>query len=498
MQRKTGVLFYPKTEKENINKNLPMSLLKIGSEIKNAGFSVIIIDERFNYNYQEAVAAVIDDIVFFGVSSMTGYQILGGLRASKFIKQKNEIIPVVWGGWHPSILPRETLLNENIDIVAIGQGEMIARELAIALSHGLGLEAIDGIGYKKTSGIVFNRPRRFCDVNEFSDSNLNLLDLERYIFKGPLGDRTIFWNSSQGCPFHCGFCSTPAVYGRRWSGLSADRLLAQTEELVNKFEIDGITFAEDNFFVDVERVNDFSMGLLEKNIKINWATDARIDQINTLPEELMVLLRESGCVRLCIGAESGDAHVLKLIDKKITVDDTFKAAAKLDKYKIISEFFMIVGFPNDPEGDLKLSLAMIKAIKMKFPAHQFTPFLYTPYPGTPLFDLALKKGLRIPINLEGWQNWSILAPNTPWVNDAYLDKVNMYVKCFYPLAFPSKSLEYKVNNGYKRVVYTILHIVAQYRLKHDFFLFPVEWKLIKFFYRLRLKYNIFSGFSSFR
>ena len=498
MQTKTVVLFYPKTEKDNFNKNLPMSLLKIGSELKKAGFKVSIIDERFDDNYQGNLEKILGDIIFFGVSSMTGYQIIGGLKASKFIKQRNENIPIVWGGWHPSILPKETLSNENIDIVVIGQGEAVARELAFILSRGLGLEAIDGIAYKNKSGVIFNRGRSFCDINEFSPPAFDLVDFGRYIFEGPLGNRSIFWNSSQGCPFRCGFCSTPVVYSRRWSGISADKLLAQTEVLVKKFQVNGITFAEDNFFVDIQRVKEFSSGLIEKNIKVTWATDARIDKIIALPEEVMFLLRKSGCARLYIGAESGDAEVLKLIDKRIEPEDIFSAAEKLDRYKIISEFFMIVGFPLNPYNDLMRSLGMIKTIKMKFPAHQFTPFLYTPYPGTPLFDLALEKGLKIPASLEGWQNWSILAPNTPWVNGAYLDKINMYVKCFYPLAFPSQSLEDKFRNGYKGLIYAILHKIALYRLKYNIFLFPVEWIVIKLFHNLKLKYNIFQSFGSFR
>lgn len=498
MQKKTVILFYPKTEKENFNKNLPMSLLKIGSEIKKSGFTVVIFDERFDDDYQKALEKILDDIVFFGVSSMTGYQIFGGLKASKFVKQKNRDIAVVWGGWHSSILPRETLLNQNIDVVAMGQGEATARDLALAYSRSLGLEEIDGIAFKNKGNVVFNRVRRFQDVNEFCPPAFELFDFERYIFKGPLGNRTIFWNSSQGCPFRCGFCSTPVVYSRRWSGISADKLLTQTKELVDRFQVDGITFAEDNFFVDVKRVENFSRGLVEKNIRINWATDVRIDQVNSLSEEVMLLLRESGCVRLCIGAESGDAQVLKLIDKKIDPEDTFKAAEKLNKYGIISEFFMIVGFPNNPERDLRRSLAMIKEIKMKFPAHQFTPFLYTPYPGTPLFELALRKGLKIPVGLEGWQDWNILAPNTPWVNSAYLDKINMYVKCFYPLAFPSKFLERKFKSGYGKLIYLILHKIALYRLKHNFFSFPIEWILIKIFHGIRLNYNLFPGLDSFR
>jgi len=74
----------------------------------------------------------------------------------------------------------------------------------------------------------------------------------------------------------------------------------------------------------------------------------------------------------------------------------------------------------------------------------------------------------------------------------------MNVKCFYPLAFPSKSLELKLKGGRGKLIYLILHKMALYRLKHEFFLFPVEWLLIKVFYKLKIKYNLFAGFDSFR
>ncbi|MDD4910360.1 MAG: radical SAM protein [Candidatus Omnitrophica bacterium] len=499
MSRKhTIILFYPKTERDNINKNIPLPLLKIGSELKNAGYKVVIIDERMEENYIDGLKQALPEALFFGVSSMTGYQIAGGLRASSLVKKINGELPVVWGGWHPSILPEETLANENIDIVVIGQGEATIKELPYALSHGLGLESVDGIAYKRQGRVVRNDQRQFRDINEFGPAAFDLFDFEKYIFTTPLGGRTIFWNSSQGCPYACGFCSTPEVYKRRWSGLSADNLSAQINTLVKRYKIDGITFAEDNFFVDLKRAEDICRKIIDSGIRIKWATDARVDQINRFPESLISLLEESGCAKLYIGAETGDEDVLDLIDKKIRPGDIVKAAEILDKHRIVSEFFMIAGFPLDPEKDLQRSLKLIKDIKSRFPDHQFTPFLYTPYPGTPLLDLSIKKGLRVPEKLEDWQDWSILTVNTPWVNNAYLDKINMCVKYLYPLAFPSKSLERRFSNGYKGFFYRMLRRIAALRVKYDFFIMPLEWAAIKMFYRLKTRFNIFAGFDSFR
>jgi len=498
MRKNTVILFYPKTEPENINKNIPLSILKVGSEISGAGYRVIVIDERFDREYENALLAALPDAVCFGASVMTGYQIKSALKASALVKKTMPEVPVVWGGWHPSILPEETLVSENIDAVIRGQGERTFSLYLNAVKSGKPLGGIEGLTYKENGAMISNSPRSLEDVNKLKPVNFELIDLEKYIFESPLGERTIFWNSSQGCPYLCGFCSTPAVFCRRWSGLNAEELLRQTKILADKYRIDGITFADDNFFVDVKRIEAFCRGIINLGLKIKWATDVRVDQINRFTDSLMGLLRESGCAKLYIGAESGDDEVLGLIDKKITAEDTYRSAEKLAKFGIISEFFMIVGFPVNPEKDLKESLEMIKKIKADFPDHQFTPFLYTPYPGTPLIGLAVQKGLKIPSSLEGWSDWSILSVNTPWVNARYLDKVNMFSKCVYPLAFPSSSLRARFTEFPSGFFYSVLHKLEKYRVDRGFFNFMLEWHMIKLFYKIKIRFNLFRSIASFR
>ena len=495
---KKVVLFYPKTDSEGSFKNIPLSVLKIGSELKGAGYDVITIDERFEDGYQKKLAGALEQAVFFGVSAMTGYQIYGAMKASAFVKRIDKDMPVVWGGWHSSLLPEETLANQDIDIVVRGQGERTVCELAKVLQARGDLNGISGISFKKEGKIISNSPRELEDINAFHPVSFDTVDIERYIFKGPLGERSIFWNSSQGCPYRCGFCSTPTVYHRRWSGLKAETLLGQLRRLVHDYRIDAVTFAEDNFFVDAGRIEKFCSGLIESKLNIKWATDVRVDQVVRFSEDLIDLLKASGCAKLYIGAESGDQEVLDLIDKKILLEDIYKSAEKLYKHKIISEFFMIVGFPVNPKKDLEKSLELIRRVKSRYPDHQFTPFLYTPYPGTPLLDRAITSGLEVPKKLEDWARWSILSVSTPWVNKRYLDSVNRYSKCVYPLAFPSEALKKRFETGFGGRLYMILHKLEQFRVKNNFFLFPLEWKLIKVFHAMQIRYNLFKDVESFR
>lgn len=493
MKKDLVVLFFPKTEPDNIYKNVPISLLKIGSQLVADGYRVKIIDSRFDEDYENTIESSLDEALCFGISTMTGYPIYLSVKASRIVKKINKEMPVIWGGWHCSILPDETIRNDFIDIVVRGQGEAAIVEVVRALSAGSGLDGIKGVSFKDANAqVVHNPDRPFQNVNDFAGVNFDILDISRYINETPLGSRTVFWNTSQGCPYHCGFCCTAAVYSRRWSSVKAERTLDEIEVLVKRYGVNGILFSEDNFFTDENRVKAVCEGLISRNLKIRWSTDARIDKIIKFPDEFFSLLKRSGCAKLYLGAESGDQEILNLIDKRIKVEDTVKAAELLHRHDILAEFFLIVGFPLNPERDLQKTMEMMRQIKEKYPDHQATPFLYTPYPGTKLFNIAVEKKLSVPKKLEDWIRWTQVAPTAPWINKRYADKVDRLVKFYFPFAYPSQSLLSLMRDKRFGFLYRMMHRLARARVRKNFFWFPLEWHLAKYFYyKIKMKYSLF-------
>ena len=272
--------------------------------------------------------------------------------------------------------------------------------------------------------------------------------------------------------------------------------MGEIETLVKRYGVNGISFSEDNFFTDERRVRTICRGLIDRNLKIKWSTDARIDKVIKFSDDFLSLLKKAGCTKLYLGAESGDQEVLDLIDKRIRVEDTVRAAEILHNHYILAEFFLMVGFPLNPEKDLRKTTEMIRQIKQKFPNHQATPFIYTPYPGTKLFNSCLEKGLTPPDKLEGWINWNILTPNVAWVDSRYLDKVNRLIKFYFPFAYPSQSLSNAMHNKKTGFLYRMMHSIAKFRIEKDFFLFPLEWHVVKFFYyKVKLRFNVFKNIS---
>jgi len=493
VKRPLVVFFYPDSGDENIYKHLPIAPIKLASQLLPERFAVEIIDGRLEKNYRKRLEASCQKALFLGISVMTGKPIRQALEASAVAKGARKDLPVVWGGWHPSVLPKETARHKDIDAVAVGQGEKIVVELARAMRAGGSLEGVRGIVYKDREGsIIENEPMPFEDVNSFRPVDFSLVDAGRYTHDLYLGKRTIAWNTSQGCPYSCAFCSTPRVFARKWSGLKAERVVNEIDMLVTKLGVDGILFTEDNFLVDLQRVRKICERILEKKIKLKWAVDARVDQALKLSDDFLGLMKRSGCAKVFLGSESGDQEVLDFIDKGITVEGTYEAARLFHRHNIIAELLSMVGFPLNPKKDLENTLKMIKEIKTRYPNHQATPFLFTPLPGTELFDMAVRNGLKKPEKLEDWADWSVLRVITPWVDKKYLDTVNMLVKFYIPFAYPSDSLKKIFEHRIFGLTYRLLHKLALFRMERNFFAFPAEWMFIRFlYYKVKVKYNLF-------
>lgn len=489
------IFFYPRVDPQNQQKNLPMSVLKLASGVVAAGYRAKIIDARIQENYAALIEEVLDEALCLCVSCMTGHQINDAVEVSRQAKNKVPGLPVIWGGWHPSLLPEQTLASEYIDIVVRGQGEKTLLEIIDALKINSGLSGIRGVSFKdKNKVVISNSAREFEDINNFAGINFSLLDVNNYVHESPLGKRTIYWNTSQGCPFRCAFCCTSKVYGRHWSSLKVEKILGDLKVLSNRFSVDSVIFAEDNFFTDEQRVKQICEGLLKESINIKWATDARIDRVIHFDNDFLSLVKRSGCVKLYLGAESGSQEVLDFVDKDLKVDYTLEAAKMLSVHGIIAEFFLMVGFPLNPRKDLQDTLNMMRLIKKAYPNHQATAFLYTPYPGTKLFDFSVARGFIPPNSLLGWSSWSVLTPTVPWIDRSYMDKANRFIKFYFPFAYPSASLLQLMHKGFSGILYRMMHLLAKIRVEYNIFILPLEWHAVKYFYYgIKLKHGFFKN-----
>ncbi|MCS6804815.1 MAG: radical SAM protein [Acidobacteriota bacterium] len=494
-QKKNIVLFnpspYPKTGRVRMFSNLPLGLLCASALLDAEGYRVHIISEDGNPNYLDEILYYAKDAVLLGVSSMTGPQIRGGLEASKAVKEAYPQIRTVWGGVHPSILPKETCQNPYVDIVVKGYGEMTLWELVHRLEADEPLEQCLGICFKQDGQIIETPDRPMFDFDKIPPIPFHLVDMEEYIEQTKSGERMINYITSYGCPLDCTFCSEPLTSQRRWKGKSPQRVVDEVERLWREYKIDCLKICDDNFFVDKRRVAAICQELIDRKIQIKWGrVPGRCDTLGRYPDELWQLMRRSGFYHVYFGLDSGSDVALRKMKGRQTNEDAFKLIDRCKEHGVRLSASVITGMPFTQEKDgvtyedeFVQTVDMIRACLdryRKFPIHLYT---YTPYPGSEKFKESLEWGLTVPDRLEGWIEFYHRKTLVPWLtkNQKNFDKYFVLLRDIYS----GQKLNHK--NPLKAAVYRLIYWSTVWRWKHRFFRFPVEYMLLRAAGKLKKK-----------
>ena len=486
--QKTIVLFNPKSSEIARKKGvLPLALLAIASELHKEGYKIVIIDEMLD-TFDESILD--NNILCFGISAMIGYQINGALKIAKRVREINPNIPIVWGGWHPSILPEQTMESDYVDFLVYGQGEITFYELVKALEAEKQFEDISGLCFKRDNEIIKNQPRALNNPNEFPPLPYELIDMGKYINSSEYGRRTINYLSSIGCPFRCGFCAEQLVHHRKWLALSAERVVSDIEYLYGRYNIDSVMINDSEFFINQKRVNRICQGLLEKNINIKWGNaNGRADVLSKYSEKTWNLMVKSGLQSILTGAETYDEEILKIINKDETVEDTINLAKLAKKYGVIIKFSMMIGLPIENrnktiEQEFNDTIDFINDMYKINSSNVFLLFLYTPFPGTSLYETSIKLGYKAPTSLNEWGDFleGLNHKSTPWTNQKIADKVYQ-VNFYFPFASNFVNTIVKGFPLVKKILFLpferILYVLMAFRLKNKLFGCPIEYFIVR-------------------
>ncbi|MFH1202757.1 MAG: radical SAM protein [Candidatus Omnitrophota bacterium] len=462
----------------------PFSVISISGLLLENNVEVMIFDERVEQGIQKKVLSSLDRAICFGISAFTGSQIKGGLDIAKVVKESYPDLPIVWGGWHPSIFPEQTLENPYVDIVVYGQGERTFAELVERLKQGSSLDGLLGTAFKVDGNLVKNPARPLEDINNFPPYTFNLVNLENYVGIHPVSKlRTMSYLSTQGCPYACGFCVDKMVYNRRWFGLKSERVIQEVTFLVKTYNLEGIYCEDNNFLVDKKRVEEICRGFIKNKLGIKWDTLGHPRQLAKFDDDFYELLKESGCSRILTGAESGEQAILDLVHKDSTVQDTIEFVKKAKRHGISPILSTMAGFPMSPRRDLHMTIKLALKLKRFYPETEFKLFLYTPYPGTDLYEMALKNGMKEPKSLLEWSKHTLRDVKTPWLDDRYRRLIRDVAFFYFQLAYPSQATREKIKEKrfaiLVKFVFRIFQRLARIRLSFNFYSFPIEITLYK-------------------
>ena len=444
---------------------MPLALLAIGSELDPERYEIIIVDGRLEPDPEQAVLSQLDGAVCLGVTVLTGAPIADALRISRVAKQARPDLPVVWGGWHPSMFGRECLAEASVDVTVRGQGEETFAEIVQRLEAGRSLEGCRGCTVRLADGTICeNPPRPLAAVDNFRAHDYGLIAVERYF--GLKGKRQLDYISSQGCAFRCAFCSDPFVYGRKWVGLEPTRMALRLKELWDRYRFTDVNFQDETFFTRARRVQALADHIVESGMKITWAATMRADQGVRLPEEVWARCKQSGLRRLLVGVESGSDEMLKRIRKDIRIEQVFHTAERMLRYRIAGHFPFIVGFPDESDASIQATLDCAKRLRSLSPDFLTPIYYFKPYPGSELVIEAVARGFRLPETLEDWSTFDYVAGMPgPWVSPEKYRLIERF-KFFHELACK------RASRGMRQ-----LQRLARYRCHRDEYRWPVEMLL---------------------
>jgi anaerobic magnesium-protoporphyrin IX monomethyl ester cyclase len=303
-----------------------------------------------------------------------------------------EIVTVI-GGPHPSAMPAQVAQQDAIDFVVIGEGEHTFRDLLRSLGNG-GWTELDGLAWKDGGKVVLRPKTRFIeDLDALPRPARHLLPMQKYFEIGEaflLTKRKPFTplNTSRGCVAQCTFCPVHATWGGKWRARSAENVLDEIEHLVNTYGVREIHFDDDNLVLNRKRAVALFQGLIDRKLDVVWTVPTGL-ALWAVDDELLALMKRSGCYKLFVAVESGDDHILhKVIRKPLDLKKVKPLVRTMQRLGIEVESFFVVGMPGETRESLKRTFEFARALDTDA-AHYF---FANPMPGTMLWNECEEKG----------------------------------------------------------------------------------------------------------
>lgn len=483
------ILFYPPYDGPPLS--APLCLLTLAATLREAGFEAVVIDAAIEPDYKRRILREASTALCLGISVLTGPMIRGAIAVSEAIKEQYPALPVVFGGWHPSLLPAETLNEPLVDAVVRGQGEITLLQLAEALSDGTPLGGITGLSWKTDGVAHHNVERRVQPLESLPVPAFDLVDFDAY--ERACGVRKLAYATSVGCPYACNYCTDMVFYKRRFNALSAERVAGELAALVTRYRIAEVALLDSNFPVDLKRALRIAAAIKESGVRFRWTFQASTDFLCRMSEDEVRLLGDSGVSHMGFGTESTSEDVLKLMNKRHQrVDEMFETARKANLANIRVTFNLIFGYPGETEADRAITFRTMSEIARHFHNVSFSPNIFTPYPGIPIWPQLRELGVHEPKSLREWMEMPLGANVLPWLQGKELERLQRMLEYF----LLNSQIHHSRSKSFpllRRGVRRIVEAPIRWRLRRSRYAFPWELWLARSTERLVLRRSLVTG-----
>lgn len=356
----------------------PLGILYVSGFLEERGIEHSVFDTTFSTKSQfyEYILTEKPDFLAIYINLMTKQNVL---EIIKFVKESSALshTKIILGG--PDVrYNTENLLNFGADVLVIGEGE----ETFFEIISQKPIHEIEGVAYKNTEEKIITNPERSLkkNIDELPVPNRKKIDLNQYleIWKKYHHASSLTVSTMRGCPYTCRWCSR-AVYGLSYRRRSPEKVVEEIIELQKAYQFDHIWFVDDVFTISHKWLEKFVEVLDRQSVSVSYECITRADRMN---EEVIGLLKKSGCFRVWIGAESGSQRVIDLMDRRVKVSQVQEMINLSQKAGIEAGTFIMLGYPNETEKDIKETLIHLKKSNPK----HFTITITYPIKGTELYE----------------------------------------------------------------------------------------------------------------
>ncbi len=425
--------------------HLPFAVLGLGylgAVLEKNNFTVDVIDcQALNLSFEqvkEELKKRQPDIVGLTASTLS-YK--SGLKIIKLAKEVNPNILTIMGGPHVTFWDTQALEEcPQLDVVIRREGEYTLLELVQKVEAKQGFQDVLGITYRIDGKIVKNEDRPYIEnLDELPFPARHLWPMEQL----RKYEDVLYLTTSRGCVFWCNFCATVRMHGRKYRWRSPENVADELELLHKNYGVVTFTFCDDAFTVDQARTEKLCKEILNRKLQIKWNCGTRVDM---LTKELLVKMKEAGCISVWFGVESGSQQVLDEMKKGITTEQTIKVLGWVREVGLKPVPNVILGFPSETK---KTAWKTIKYAEKLSPKD--VPFynIATPFPGTPMYDQVIEKGW---LKVADFDKYDTATPifETPWISMKQLKEIrqqafnHFYLRRAYYL---DKSRRFKISTA---------------------------------------------------
>lgn len=367
----------------------PLGILYLSAYLKQHHLPVSVIDSTFMdvSDWKTQLLTEKPDLLALYTNLMTKVQLLALVP---WVRENLPKTRLVAGG--PDVTYNtEAYLRAGFDFCISGEGEQTLLELVEALRTNGDYQTIPGISYLYEGAVNVLIPReKVRELSELPQPDRIAIPIEKYLdtWKKHHGKRTLNISTQRGCPYTCKWCST-AVYGQSYRRNSPENVVQEIEWLIQTYQVEALWFVDDVFTVSHKWLSELHQLFLERQIQIDFEIITRAERLN---EQVLLQLKEMGCFRIWIGAESGSQQIIDRMDRRVKLETVQSMMQQTRKFGMEAGTFIMVGYPGETKQDIFRTLEHIRACN----PHLLTVTKTYPIKGTALFEEVRKEIISFP------------------------------------------------------------------------------------------------------